>query len=456
MLTDPIHFLSIPISPKFQRSVFRINTNCKGNSSFQSQITSISYLNNLNQRSHIMDAALRAQFPSLSRQHNNKPLIHLDGPAGTQIPQSVIDAMVNVYKSSNANTHGQFITSIETDQLIWNTRGKVATFLGAPGGHTISFGANMTSLNFVLANAIGQSLEPGDEILITQLDHEANRGPWLEQRKRGVIVREVGIEEDGTLDYADFEKKINERTRVIAMGLASNIFGTVNEVERIRPLAYKVGAMMVLDAVHYAPHLLTDVIKLDCDFLLCSAYKFYGPHVGILYSREGALDRISPDRLRVQDQQAPYKIERGTLHHAAIAGVGAAVDWIHSLGVGVDYRSRIISAMDTIQTHERSLAQQLYVGLRDIDGTDVYGPSLKETDRAPTISFTLEGLHPTDVCKKLAEEGICAWDGHFYALRAVEVLELVPQGGVIRMGIAAYNTKEEIDRTLEVLREIKV
>lgn len=401
-----------------------------------------------------MNAALRAHFPSLSRTHNHNPIIHFDGPAGTQTPQSVIDAMIKVYSYSNANTHGQFITSLETDALIATTREKVATFLGAPGGHTISFGANMTSLNFVLANAIGESLQPGDEILITQLDHEANRGPWLAQRKHGIIVREVTIEEDGTLDYADFEKKINERTRVIAMGLASNIFGTINEIDRVRPLAYKVGAMIVVDAVHYTPHLLTDVVRLDCDFLLCSAYKFYGPHVGILYSRENALENLNPDRLRVQDQHAPYRIERGTLHHAALAGVGAAIDWIAALGSGNDLRSKLKSAMDTIKSHERSLAQQLYVGLREIDGVDIYGPSLKETERAPTISFTIEGKNPTTVCKQLGEHGICAGDGHFYALRAVEIMELVPSGGVIRMGVSAYNTKEEIEQTLSLLSTI--
>ena len=400
-----------------------------------------------------MNDALRSQFPALARTINSHQIVHLDGPAGTQVPQSVIDAIVGVYTNSNANTHGQFVTSHETDQLISHARKQAATFLGAYDDDTISFGANMTSLNFVLANAIARSLQPGDEILITQLDHEANRGPWLQQRKHGIIVREVVLDEDGTLDYSDLEKKINERTRVIAMGLASNIFGTVNEVDRVRQLAYSVGAMLVVDAVHFAPHLLTDVKAIDCDFLLCSAYKFYGPHVGILYAKAGALDRLDTDRLRVQTQHAPYRIERGTLNHAALAGVSAAVDFIASIGKGNNLREKIVSAMGTIQTHERTLAQQLYLGLRDINGVDIYGPPLKETQRAPTLAFTVEGRRPEEICKLLADKSICAWDGHFYALRAVEIMGLLGQGGVTRVGIAVYNTPSEIDYVIETLQK---
>lgn len=400
-----------------------------------------------------MNDAVRSQFPALNRIENGRPIIHLDGPAGTQVPQSVIDAIVAVYSGSNANTHGQFATSKETDQLIAHSRNQVARLLGAENGNTISFGANMTSLNFVLANAIARSLETGDEILITQLDHEANRGPWLQQRKHGINVREVLLEENGNLDYADLEKKISEKTRVIAIGLASNLFGTVNEIERVRQLAYKAGALLVVDAVHFVPHLLTDVAAIDCDFLLCSAYKFYGPHVGILYAKPGALDRLDTDRLRTQDQHAPHRIERGTLNHAALAGVSAAVDFIASLGEGTHLRDKIISAMNHIQTHERTLAQQLYLGLRDIDGVDIYGPPIKETQRAPTLAFTVENYKPDQICSYLADQNIYAWDGHFYALRAVEVLGLMMQGGVTRMGMAVYNTEEEIDQVISVLQK---
>ena len=400
-----------------------------------------------------MNDSIRSQFPSLKRQENGRPIIHLDSPAGTQVPQQVIDAIVNVYANSNANTHGQFATSHETDALIAHARDQVATLLGAEDGSCISFGANMTSINFVLANAVARSLQPGDEIIITQLDHEANRGPWLQQRKHGIIVREFQLEEDGSLDYSDFEKKISEKTRVIALGLASNIFGTVNEIDRIRQLAYKVGALLVVDAVHFVPHLLTDVRDIDCDFLLCSAYKFYVPHVGILYSRPGALDRLDTDRLRTQIQHAPYRIERGTLNHPALAGVSAAVDYIASFGQGQSLREKIITAMADIQKHERTLAQQLYLGLRDIDGIDIYGPPLKETQRAPTISFTIEGMRPEQVCQNFASKGICAWDGHFYAQRAIEVMGLSMLGGVTRLGIALYNTQEEIDSVIESVKE---
>ena len=401
-----------------------------------------------------MNDAVRSQFPSLKRIVNNHPIVHLDGPAGTQVPQSVINAMVNVYSQSNANTHGQFATSRETDARIEHARQQVAALLGAEGSYTVSFGANMTSLNFVLANAITRSLQPGDEILITQLDHEANRGPWLQQRRHGIEVREVLLEEDGSLDYADLEKKISEKTRVIAIGLASNIFGTVNDIDRVRQLAYEVGALLVVDAVHYVPHLLTDVAGIDCDFLLCSAYKFYGPHVGILYSKPGALDRLDTDRLRTQMQNAPYRIERGTLNHAALAGVSEAVNFLASFGEGNSTREKIVSGMSVIQNHERSLAQQLYLGLREMDGVDMYGPPLKETQRAPTLSFTVENKRPADLCKSLAEHGICAWDGHFYAIRAVEVLGLMGQGGVTRMGIAVYNTKEEIEYVINTMNQL--
>jgi cysteine desulfurase family protein (TIGR01976 family) len=401
-----------------------------------------------------MNTDLRSQFPSLKRMVNGRPIVHLDGPAGTQVPQSVIEAIIHVYSNSNANTHGQFVTSHETDLLIDHAREQVAALLGAEGRHTISFGANMTGLNFVLANAITRSLEPGDEILITQLDHEANRGPWLQQRRHGIVVREVLLEEDGSLDYADLEKKISEKTRVIAIGAASNIFGTVNEIDRVRQLAYEVGALLVVDAVHYVPHLLTDVRSLDCDFLLCSSYKFYGPHVGILYSKPGALDRLDTDRLRVQTQNAPHRIERGTLNHAALAGVSAAIDFIASFGEGSTLREKIVQAMGNIQKYERSLAQQLYLGLRDIDGIDIYGPPLKETQRAPTISFTVENKRPEEICKHLADHSICAWDGHFYAVRAVEAMGLMGQGGVTRMGIAVYNTPEEIDYVISTLQKL--
>ena len=396
----------------------------------------------------------RSDFPSLKRSHNGFPLTYLDGPAGTQVPQQVIDAIAQYYLTSNSNTHGCFVTTRETDQLLEETREAVATFLGAKSKRTISFGANMTTLNYSLSKAIVRALKAGDEILITQLDHEANRGPWLTLKENGIVVREVTLKQDGTLDYEDMRSKINRRTRLLALGLASNALGTVNNVALARELTSKVGAWLLLDAVHYAPHFPIDVQALDADFLLCSAYKFYGPHVGILYAREGLLDQLETDRLRTQEQNAPYKIETGTLNHAAIAGVKAAVEYVASFGNGPDLRSRTVSAMKLMGEYEHSLATSLYEGLRSISGVRIYGQSMDSPHRAPTISFTLESKTAEEVCTGLGDKGICTWDGHFYAIRAIEVLGLLERGGVTRVGISLYNTKDEISRLLNEIRDI--
>ena len=238
------------------------------------------------------------------------------------------------------------------------------------------------------------------------------------------------------------------------MGWASNIFGTINEVEIVRALCHQVGAWLLLDAVHYAPHLPIDVQAVGCDFLLCSAYKFYGPHVGILYSKPGLLDRLQPDRLRTTDQQAPYSIETGTLNHAALAGVSAAVDFIATLGEGNEKREKILDAMALISAHEKKLAKMLYDGLLRIKGVNVYGPRVAKKLRAPTLAFTVKNMRADDVCKALAEQNICAWSGHFYAIRATEVLGLYEKGGVTRMGISLYNVEEDVERTLEVVRQL--
>ena len=401
----------------------------------------------------------REHFPAIARQVKGKSLVFLDGPGGTQVPQSVIDAISSYYKTSNANTHGFFITTRETDRVIAGARAKSATLLGAEGGHTISFGHNMTSLNYALSHAIGRVLRPGDEVLITQLDHEANRGPWLRMREQDIKVREVKLKMDGTLDYEDFEEKLNERTRLVAMGWTSNLLGTANQLEWVREKSYQLGAWLLIDAVHAAPHIPIDVQALGCDFLLCSAYKFYGPHIGILYSKPGLLDRLQPDRLRTQYQHAPYCLETGTLNHAALAGVSAAIDFIEDLAPSEktplsDDRSRIIEAMEFIYQEEHTIAKKLYDGLQAIEGVSVVGLDFEQDLRAPTVSFTAEGLHPEDICRELGEYGICAWDGHFYAIRAVEVLGLLEKGGVTRMGISIYNTMEEIEYTLEVLNKI--
>jgi len=396
----------------------------------------------------------RTDFPSLMRTYNGCYLSFFDGPGGTQVPHQVIDAVSRYYAHSNANTHGQFITATETDRLLWNAREAMAALLGAEGEQTISFGANMTTLNFSLSRAIARSLQQGDEILITQLDHEANRGPWLTLQEHGIVVREVDVKEDASLDYDDLRSKVNERTRLVAMGWASNAFGTVNDVAFAREITQKAGAWLLVDAVHYAPHFPIDVQAMGMDFLLCSAYKFYGPHVGILYARAGLLDGLRTDRLSTQDEKAPFRIETGTLNHAAIAGVKAAVEYIAALGSDPDLRSRIVSAMSLLAEYEHGLASALFDGLSVIRGVNVRGQSFASRKRAPTIAFTLEGKRPEEVCKKLAEKGICCWDGHFYAIRPMEVLGLLDQGGVTRVGISLYNTEEELSRLLDEVRVI--
>jgi cysteine desulfurase family protein (TIGR01976 family) len=333
-------------------------------------------------------------------------------------------------------------------------REKCAALLNAESANCISVGQNMTSLCFSLSRGIGRILTRGDEVVITQLDHEANRGPWLALQNHGVTVREIELLDDGTLDYQDAESKINKKTKLVAVGLASNMIGTVNDIHRLQTLAANTGAWLLIDAVHAAPHFLLDVQFLKCDFLLCSAYKFYGPHVGILYTREGLLEKIPVDRLRVQEQRPPYLIETGTLNHAALAGVSSAIDFIASLGRGDTLRSQISSAFRVIQRYEFDLGKRLWNGLRGIAGVRLYGQDFERESRAPTIAFTIDGMTATEICSRLAEHHIYAWDGHFYAIRAAEKLGVLDKGGVVRMGAVIYNTEEEIDETIAKVRVI--
>lgn len=395
-----------------------------------------------------MNETLRSRFPALLH-----PMVFLDGPAGTQVPGSVIEAISRYYQASNANTHGHFTTSQATDEVIDQARKHCATFLKAESPECISFGANMTSIAFKLSRAFSRMFALGDEVVITQLDHEANRGPWLTLEENGVVVREIALLPDGTLDYDDAAKKINEKTRLVAAGLASNILGTVNDIARLRALASRVGAWILVDAVHYAPHYPIDVQTLDCDFLLCSAYKFYGPHVGILYCKPGLLNTLPTDRLRTAPQAAPGRIENGTFNHAALAGTSASIDFLASIGEGAGLRERLITGFRRLGQHERQLAVHLREGLESIPGVTVYGTSFGLFERTPTLAFSLQGADPKTICKYLGERGIAAWDGHFYAIRTIEVLGLEKIGGVVRLGIAVYNTEEEIDFTIKTLSQ---
>jgi cysteine desulfurase family protein (TIGR01976 family) len=397
---------------------------------------------------------IRDHFPSFNRKIKGQGMTFFDGPGGTQVPKQVINAISNYYRYYNTNSHGQFQTSIETDKIIDGVRKDIATFLGAEGPSRISIGQNMTTLNFALSRAFSKSMKPGDEVLITQLDHEANRGPWLMLREFGIKVREVGIKQNGVLDYEDLKSKINENTRLLAIGLASNAFGTVNDIGLARKLTYEIGADLLVDAVHYAPHFPIDVQMLGVDYLLCSSYKFYGPHLGFLYAKTGNLDQLQVENLCTQEQYAPYKIETGTLNHAALAGASAAIRFISSLGEGADLREQVVSGMNEINQYEQKLALELNKKLRAIKNIKMIGPNFGQGERTPTLSFVHNELSPAEVCYKLGKHGIAAWDGHFYAKKAMEILGLEKRGGVTRIGISMYNNSSDIDKLIKVLKSL--
>jgi cysteine desulfurase family protein (TIGR01976 family) len=393
----------------------------------------------------------RRDFPALTR---NPDLAFLDGPGGSQVPRVVVEAIADVYASCNVNTHGKFAPSREVDRRLEAARAAVATFLGAESAACISFGQNMTTLNFALSAAIGRTLHPGDEVLITQLDHEGNRGPWLALRERGITVQEVRLLPSGELDAADMAAKVTPRTKVLAIGASANSLGTVNDLALARRLTREVGALLVVDAVHYAPHFPVDAQALGVDFLLCSGYKFYGPHVGVLYSKPGALDRLPTDRLSVQDPAAPYRIETGTLNHAAIDGLRAAVEYIAGWGTGASLRERIVDAMTSIAAYEHELAGFYHAAVRKIPGVSVWGPDFARRARAPTVSITLEGMSAAGIATAVGRQGICVWDGNFFAARPVEVLGLAERGGLLRAGVSMYTTRDELGRLLAEIERL--
>ena len=396
----------------------------------------------------------RRDFPALQARRDGPDLAFLDGPGGSQVPSAVVEAIAGVYATCNVNTHGQFAPSHEVGRRMQRARETVATFLGAASADCISFGQNMTTLNFALSRAIARTLVPGDEVVITQLEHEANRGPWLGLEERGVIVREVRLTPAGVLDAEDMASKMSKRTKLLALGASSNALGTVNDLALARQLTREVGALLVIDAVHYAPHFPLDVHSLDPDFLLCSAYKFYGPHVGILYSKPGALERLPTDRLKVQNPAAPFRIETGTLNHAAIDGVRAAIEYIAGWGAGTTLRERVVDAMTGICAYEHELARGYYEGVRRLRGVEVFGPDFSSSARAPTVSITLERHRAEAAAAELGRQGICVWDGHFYAARAVEVLGLEKRGGLLRTGVSMYSTQAEIERLLGAIERL--
>ncbi len=390
---------------------------------------------------------IRRHFPALARTHNDYPVAYFDGPGGTQVPRIVVEAMNDYLYHHNANTHWAYPTSEETDAIIDSARSVLADFLNARPTEIV-FGANMTALTFHLARALGRGYQRNDEILVTELDHHANIAPWQAlEKERGVQVRMVKmIPETGELDWEDFSRQLSVRTKLVAIGAASNALGTINDVRRGAKMAHSLGAQIFVDAVHYAPHGLIDVRDWDCDFVACSAYKFYGPHIGILYGRHDPLSSLDFPKLIPAPDSAPERAETGTQNHEGIAGAAAAVDFLASLAAGATRRERLRAAFQ--QLHERgdALVAQLWNGLREMERVRLYGPP-PGTTRTPTVAFTVNGLPSIDVAKKLAERGIFLSHGDFYAMTVVERLGQAPHG-LIRAGCACYTTLQEVDRLL--------
>jgi cysteine desulfurase family protein (TIGR01976 family) len=412
---------------------------------------------------------LRAEFPALQQTESGQPLIFLDGPGGTQVHGSVIEAMGRYLTEANSNVHGAFLYSRRTDETVTEARRALADFVNAPRPEEIVFGPNMTTLTFRLSRAIGQTLSEGDEIIVTRLDHDGNIAPWLALEERGAVVRFADFDPaDCTLDLAGLESLITERTKLVAVGYASNAVGTLNDVRHIAELAHAAGAWIYVDAVHYAPHGPIDVQAIDCDFLVCSTYKFFGPHLGALYGRYELLESLPAYKVRPAGADPPDKFETGTQSFEALAGATAAVEYLASVGrrfggesaeafSGFEGRRRDLKAsLAAIRAYERNQCQRLIAGLQEIPGLHIYGitDSAHFDQRVPTVSFTLEGLTPNEVARRLGTANIFVWDGNFYALAVTERLGLEESGGLLRVGLAHYNTAEEVDRLLGVLADM--
>jgi cysteine desulfurase family protein (TIGR01976 family) len=404
---------------------------------------------------------VRAQFPSLKLQVNGHPAAFLDGPAGTQVPKQVTDAVQNYFLNANANTCGAFETSRRNDAILDYARAAMADFFHCDKDEVV-FGQNMTTITFALSRAIGRELKPGDEIVVTTLDHDANVGPWRALEEKGVVIRQVDIHDsDCTLNLDDLRKKITSKTRLVAVGYASNAVGTINPVAEITKHAHAAGALMFIDAVHYAPHGPIDVRALDCDFLACSPYKFFGPHMGTLYGKREHLLRFHPYKVRPAPNSLPDRWETGTQVQELIAGIGAAVDYLAELGCRSDpaakgRRAALLAAYRATRRHEMALLSQLISGLLAIPGIRFFGISdpKRFDDRCSTVSVRLANHTPNEVAKFLGDRGIFTWDGNYYALNLTERLGVEQNGGLLRIGLVHYNTAEEVDRLLIALREI--
>src|SRR6266849_7022592 len=405
-------------------------------------------------------AWVRAHFPSLKLQVNGQAAAFLDGPAGTQVPRQVMEAIQNYFLTANANTCGAFATSRANDALIAAARGAMADFFHCDQDEVV-FGQNMTTITFALARAIGRELKAGDEIVVTTLDHDANVAPWRALEEKGAVIRQAAIREaDCTLDLDDLKRKISAKTKLVAVGYASNMVGTINPIAEITKLAHAAGALMFVDAVHYAPHGLIDVEALDCDFLVCSPYKFFGPHMGTLYGKREHLQRFRPYKVRPATDAIPDCWETGTQVQELIAGIAAAVDYIAELGRHCDAtvknrREALPAAYRATRRYETGLITRLIEGLLAIPGVRIFGITdpKRFDERCSTLSFRLSDHHPTEIATFLGERGIFTWDGNFYALNLSERVGVEQEGGVLRIGLVHYNTADEVERLLAALRE---
>jgi cysteine desulfurase family protein (TIGR01976 family) len=396
---------------------------------------------------------IRSHFPALGRRQGAFSVAYFDGPGGTQVPRSVAEAMSDYLLHHNANRHWAFATSAETDQAIDDARAALADFLNADA-REIVFGANMTTLVFHLSRALGRHWQAGDEVVVTELDHHANIAPWQAlARERGITLRMVRmIPETGQLDWKDFERQVNRKTRLVAVAAASNALGTINNISRAAGIAHRAGAWLLVDAVHYAPHELTDVRAMDCEFLVCSAYKFYGPHVGVLFGKLDLLQSIDFPKLAPAPDSAPERAETGTQNHEGIVGAAAAVDFIASLAAGSTRRERLSAVFGEFHKRGQQLVRKLWEGLAAIPAAKLYGPP-PDAPRTPTVSFTIQGVPAEEAARKLGEQGLFLSHGDFYARTVVERLGLAP-GGLLRAGCACYTTEGEVQRLIKAVREL--
>ena len=399
-------------------------------------------------------AQIREAFPALKRRANGSLVAYFDGPGGTQVPTVVVEAISDYLLHHNANTHWHYPTSVETDRIIESARAAMADFLHA-APNEIVFGANMTTLTFHLARALGRGCTAGDEIVVTELDHHANIAPWHAlAQERDLRIRTARMKpETGQLDWQHFSEQLSRRTKLVAIGAASNALGTINDVPRAAELAHAHGAQLFVDAVHFAPHQLVDVQALGCDFLACSAYKFYGPHLGILFGRHELLTAVDFPKLEPAPNDAPERGETGTQNHEGIAGAEAAINFLASLGEGGRRRERLASAFAALESQGQELVRRLWLGLEGIEGVKTWGPRPDEL-RTPTVAFTLPRMPAREVASGLAKKGIFVSDGDFYAATVVARLGLAERGGLVRAGCACYTTVEEVERLIDGVREL--